>query len=116
MTSERLGYLIASFMIIAQMVLMSFDAGFWALVVPGVIVAIGCAVGTFNNIQAGAAKPRFAYVTLTVFGAATVASFWFAPEEVPFKLQMARLAMLDLTLILLACVMAANMRRRMRAA
>ena len=105
--SSQLGYWVAVGMLAGQGVLLLLGAPVWGILLPGAAVAVWCGI----HEPAKFGKPSVAYAIAAILVAASLASFWFVPEDLSFRAQLARGGLLDLTLVWLGWVIAAEVRR-----
>jgi peptidoglycan/LPS O-acetylase OafA/YrhL len=114
--SERFGYSVAAAMVLAQGLLIRSGAGFWALVAPVMLVGLCLAVASFKNEKGRIEKPARAYFAVVAFGAIAGAFFWLAPDYPSVKLQLFRVTVLDIAIVLFACVAGTHARGHVRPA
>lgn len=116
MKTEQVGYWVVGFMLVAQGIAVRLLAPFWIIALPVTAVAILAVIHTLNHDGAKVTKPLRAYTSVAVLAAATGAAFWFAPEKISFKLQMARVAFLDVSIIWFAAVASSHARGNIKSA
>lgn len=101
-------------MVGGQAILILMRAPFWVVAAPAVLMAYCVAVSTFNYEHGALKKPLRWYATSTLLAVAAAASFWFAPSDLSFKLQEARVCLLDVAAICIAGGIAAHARELRR--
>ena len=116
MKTEKIGYWVAGFMLLVQGFTVRFHADFWLIALPAVVAAILTVIHTLKHDGAKVTKPLRAYSSVAILAAMTGAAFWFAPENISFKLQMARVAILDIAIIWFAAVASSHARGKMQSA
>lgn len=97
-----------------QAILIGLAANIWALCILPSLLAVVLAVHTFRRTDTQVNKPVRAYIAVGVACVAVGALFWFAPEDLSYRMQVARAAFLDAAIILFTCVTAAHARARLR--
>ena len=93
-----------------QGVLILLGVPFWALLLTAGVAALCAAISVYKYQYAAVGKPVVAYGIAALLFAISFASFWFAPDNIAFKLRLGRAVLLDLALIWFACIVAAHAR------
>jgi len=93
-------------MYMVQAIALYLGAGIWAVLVPPLLVAVPCVVSTYRYQRTVQIKPRprMALMTLALFIAFAACLFVFAPAQPSLRFQIGRAIVMDVTILLVACV------------